>query len=149
MKKVERSDALVFFGASGDLAYKKIFPALHGMARRNRLDVPVVGVARTKWSLEQFRERARASIEEHGGGLDEAEVSAFVSSLTGLDANSLKKLKHLDSLVNNLEDKDNNLSQKLEQLQSLIGGLTDRFNNFLQKLEQPQPIVLPADISSE
>ncbi|TMA94173.1 MAG: glucose-6-phosphate dehydrogenase, partial [Deltaproteobacteria bacterium] len=54
-----RSDALVFFGASGDLVYKKIFPALHAMARRGRLDVPVIGVARSEWTLEQFRARAR------------------------------------------------------------------------------------------
>ncbi|TMA40749.1 MAG: glucose-6-phosphate dehydrogenase, partial [Deltaproteobacteria bacterium] len=45
-----RSDALVFFGASGDLVYKKIFPALHAMARRGRLDVPVIGVARSEWT---------------------------------------------------------------------------------------------------
>ena len=66
-----RSDALVFFGASGDLVYKKIFPALHAMARRGRLDVPVIGVARSEWTLEQFRARARESVAQHGG-LDEA-----------------------------------------------------------------------------
>ncbi len=78
---MERSDALVFFGASGDLAYKKIFPALHGMARRGRLNVPVVGVARTPWTLEQFRERARASIDEHGGGVDETAFATLVQRL--------------------------------------------------------------------
>jgi len=62
-----RSDALVFFGATGDLAYKKIFPALQAMVRRGRLDAPVVGVARPGWSLQQLRERARASVAEHGG----------------------------------------------------------------------------------
>jgi glucose-6-phosphate 1-dehydrogenase len=61
-----RSDALVIFGASGDLAYKKIFPALQAMTGRGHLDVPVVGVARSDWTLEQFRARARASIGEHG-----------------------------------------------------------------------------------
>ena len=61
-----RSDALVVFGASGDLAYKKIFPALQAMTRRGHLDVPVVGVARSEWTLEQFRARARESIEKHG-----------------------------------------------------------------------------------
>jgi glucose-6-phosphate 1-dehydrogenase len=61
-----RSDALVIFGASGDLAYKKIFPALAAMTRRGHLDVPVVGVARSDWTLEQFRARARESIEKHG-----------------------------------------------------------------------------------
>jgi len=76
-----RSDALVFFGATGDLAYKKIFPALHAMARRGHLDVPVVGVARTGWTLERLRARARESIERHGGGVDEAVFARFVSRL--------------------------------------------------------------------
>lgn len=65
-----RSDALVFFGVTGDLAYKKIFPALHAMARRNTLDVPVIGVASSDWTIEQLRARARASITEFGGGVD-------------------------------------------------------------------------------
>ncbi|MFN8669764.1 MAG: glucose-6-phosphate dehydrogenase [Gemmatimonadaceae bacterium] len=65
-----RSDALVFFGVTGDLAYKKIFPALHAMAKRGALDVPVIGVASSDWTLEQLRERARASITEFGGGVD-------------------------------------------------------------------------------
>jgi glucose-6-phosphate 1-dehydrogenase len=61
-----RSDALVIFGATGDLAYKKIFPALDAMTRRGHLDVSVVGVARSDWTLEQFWGRARESIERHG-----------------------------------------------------------------------------------
>jgi glucose-6-phosphate 1-dehydrogenase len=61
------SDALVVFGATGDLAYKKIFPALQRLVRRGRLDMPVVGVARSGWTREQFVERARASVTEHGG----------------------------------------------------------------------------------
>jgi glucose-6-phosphate 1-dehydrogenase len=64
---IERSDALVFFGASGDLAFKKIFPALQAMARRGRLDVPVVGVAKSDWTLDRLRARARDSVTEHGG----------------------------------------------------------------------------------
>jgi glucose-6-phosphate 1-dehydrogenase len=61
-----RSDALVVFGASGDLAYKKIFPALQAMTRRGHLDVPVIGVAKSEWTLDEFRARARESIERHG-----------------------------------------------------------------------------------
>jgi glucose-6-phosphate 1-dehydrogenase len=60
-----RCDALVFFGATGDLAYKKIFPALQAMVQRGHLDVPVIGVSRASWNLEQFRARARDSIEKH------------------------------------------------------------------------------------
>lgn len=62
-----KSDALVFFGATGDLAYKKIFPALQAMMKRGHLDVPVIGVAKAGWNLEQLRERAHDSIEKHGG----------------------------------------------------------------------------------
>jgi len=61
------SDALVFFGATGDLAYKKIFPALQAMAKRGNLDIPIVGVAKAGWNLDQLRARARESVEKHGG----------------------------------------------------------------------------------
>ena len=56
------ADALVFFGATGDLAYKKIFPALQGMARRGRLNMPVIGVAKSGWTLDQLRARAQESV---------------------------------------------------------------------------------------
>jgi glucose-6-phosphate 1-dehydrogenase len=62
-----KSDALVFFGATGDLAYKKIFPALQAMVKRGHLDVPVVGVAKAGWNLEQLRARVHDSLEKHGG----------------------------------------------------------------------------------
>lgn len=61
------SDALVFFGATGDLAYKKIFPALQAMVKRGHLDVPVIGVAKAGWNLDQLRNRARESVEARGG----------------------------------------------------------------------------------
>jgi len=61
------SDALVFFGATGDLAYKKIFPALQAMVKRGRLDTPVIGVAKAGWNLDQLRARAHDSLEKHGG----------------------------------------------------------------------------------
>jgi glucose-6-phosphate 1-dehydrogenase len=82
---VERSDALVFFGATGDLAYKKIFPALHNMARRGALDVPVIGVAKAGWTRDQLLERARASIAEHGGGVDEAVFARLEKRLDYVD----------------------------------------------------------------
>jgi glucose-6-phosphate 1-dehydrogenase len=61
------SDALVFFGATGDLAYKKIFPSLQAMVKRGHLTVPVIGVAKAGWNLDQLRARARDSLEKHGG----------------------------------------------------------------------------------
>ena len=61
------SDAFVFFGASGDLAYKQIFPALQALIRRGHLDMPIIGVAKSDWTLEQLKARARDSLEKHGG----------------------------------------------------------------------------------
>ena len=60
------SDALVFFGASGDLAYKQIFPALQALVRRGHLAAPIVGVGRSGWTRDKLMEYARASIKEHG-----------------------------------------------------------------------------------
>ncbi len=62
----EHSDALVFFGATGDLAYKKIFPSLQAMVKRGTLNVPVIGVAKAGWNLEQMLARAKDSLEKHG-----------------------------------------------------------------------------------
>lgn len=73
------SDAFVFFGATGDLAYKKIFPALQAMIKHGHLNVPVIGVAKAGWNLDQFRARAHDSLEKHGG-ID----SAAFEKLTGL-----------------------------------------------------------------
>jgi glucose-6-phosphate 1-dehydrogenase len=63
----QQSDALVFFGATGDLAYKKIFPALQAMVKRGHLDVPVIGVAKAGWGIDELRARARDSLKQHGG----------------------------------------------------------------------------------
>ena len=81
-----RSDALVVFGITGDLAYKKILPALYAMARRGRLDVPVLGVARSSWNVERLRERARDSIAHQDGRVDEAAFGRLVERLLYLDA---------------------------------------------------------------
>ncbi len=62
-----RSDALVFLGATGDLAYKQIFPALQGLIRDEGFDLPIIGVAKAGWTLDQLKERAKASLEAHGG----------------------------------------------------------------------------------
>ena len=73
------SDAFVFFGATGDLAFKKIFPALQAMVKRGHLTVPVIGVGRSAWTADQLRARARASLEQHGG----VDAEAF-GKLSGL-----------------------------------------------------------------
>src|ERR1700759_950537 len=61
------SDALVFFGATGDLAYKQIFPSLQRLAKRAKLKGPVIGVAKSGWTLDDLKKRARESLETHGG----------------------------------------------------------------------------------
>jgi glucose-6-phosphate 1-dehydrogenase len=66
MERID-SDALVFFGATGDLAYKQIFPSLQRLARRGKLHGPVVGVAKAGWTLDNLKDRARDSLEKHGG----------------------------------------------------------------------------------
>jgi glucose-6-phosphate 1-dehydrogenase len=78
------SDGLVFFGATGDLAYKKIFPALQAMVKRGTLNVPVVGVAKSGWNIDQFRARAKDSLEKHGG-LDRAAFEKIIGLLRYVD----------------------------------------------------------------
>lgn len=73
----EASDALIVFGATGDLAFKKIYPALHAMAKRGKLSMPVVGVARSEWGREQFVQYVRDSVAKHGEP-DGAAIDALV-----------------------------------------------------------------------
>jgi glucose-6-phosphate 1-dehydrogenase len=79
------SDALVFFGATGDLAYKMVFPALQAMVKHGHLGVPVIGVAKAGWGLEQLRSRAKQSLEEHGGGVEPAAFDKLLSLLRYVD----------------------------------------------------------------
>jgi len=79
------SDAFVFFGATGDLAYKKIFPALHNMMRRGTLQCPVIGIAKSGWNLEKLLQRANESIRTHGGGIDEAAFARLTQQLRYID----------------------------------------------------------------
>lgn len=83
MKKTT-SDALVFFGASGDLAHKMIFPALQRLAKRGELNMPVIGVAKSGWTLEQLRQRAQDSVEQYGG-LDPVGFARLSSALKYID----------------------------------------------------------------
>ena len=80
------SDALVFFGITGDLAFKKIFPALHAMARRGNLNVPVVGVAKSGWNLDQLKKRAQESVEKQGGGVNPDAFAQLVRQLRYIDS---------------------------------------------------------------
>ncbi len=86
---IPRSDALVFFGATGDLAYKKIFPALLAMARDDQLELPIIGVAHSGWTLKQFRQRARDSVKQAakdgGEKFDKALFDKFSARLQYVD----------------------------------------------------------------
>ena len=101
--KSGRSDALVFFGATGDLAYKKIFPALQSMVEHGALDCPVIGVAKAGWTLEQLKARARESVEKHGPGVREQVFSKLMSQLRYVDG-------------------DYGDPQTFAQLKSILGG---------------------------
>jgi glucose-6-phosphate 1-dehydrogenase len=97
-----QSDALVFFGATGDLAHKKIFPSLQAMIKHGYLNVPVIGVAKSGWTIEQLRDRARDGITKFGGGVDEA---------------AFKKLCDLMSYI----DGDYNVDDTYAQLKAKLG----------------------------
>jgi len=79
------TDALVLFGATGDLAHRKIFPALQAMVKRGALSVPVVGVARSGWNLERLRQRIQDSLEKSSAGLDRDAFNAFMRLLRYVD----------------------------------------------------------------
>src|SRR6202012_3648370 len=94
---MQHSDSLVFFGATGDLAYKKIFPALQAMVKRGHRDVRVIGVAKAGWNLDQLKARAKDSLEKHGG-LDQAAFEKLTSLLRYVDgdysdASTFQKLR--------------------------------------------------------
>ena len=81
-----RADAVVLFGVTGDLVFKKLFPALYQLARRDRLGMPVIGVARSAWDDQQLAERAHKSVEAAVGTPDDAaltELTARLSMVTG------------------------------------------------------------------
>jgi glucose-6-phosphate 1-dehydrogenase len=78
-------DAFVFFGATGDLAYKKIFPALHNMVKHGSLKCPVIGVAKSGWTLDQLKARARESIQTHGGGVNDKAFAELMQLLQYID----------------------------------------------------------------
>jgi glucose-6-phosphate 1-dehydrogenase len=80
-----QSDALVFFGATGDLAHKKIFPSLQAMIKHGYLNVPVIGVAKSGWTIEQLRDRARDGIIKFGGGVDEAAFKKLCDLMSYID----------------------------------------------------------------
>lgn len=82
MSTNQRADTFCFFGATGDLAYKQIFPALYAMSKRGKLTFPIIGIALDQWTVDQLRDRATKSIEEHGGIDDRAAYNRLMQSLS-------------------------------------------------------------------
>jgi glucose-6-phosphate 1-dehydrogenase len=99
MAKRVPADALVFFGATGDLARKKIFPALYNMAKREELTIPVIGVASSPWTNDQLRDRARESVTDYGGGIEDEQAFGRLCELLSYvdgdytDKETFKKLR--------------------------------------------------------
>jgi glucose-6-phosphate 1-dehydrogenase len=81
----QHSDALVLFGSTGDLAARKLYPALHAMVRRGQLDIPVICLGRSGWTVDDLRNRVRESIVKHGGGVDEAAFVKLAALLHYID----------------------------------------------------------------
>jgi glucose-6-phosphate 1-dehydrogenase len=93
-----QSDAFVFFGATGDLAYKKIFPALYAMVQRGGFHIPIIGMARAGWDLDKLKERARDSVKQSGDYHDQgfAKLAALLRYVDGdyADPETFTKLKN-------------------------------------------------------
>ena len=103
MTNAIESDAFVFFGATGDLAYKKIFPALYAMVHKGELTIPIIGIARAGWTVDKLRERARASVEESGDIESEcfAKMAALMHYVDGdyADPETFEQLKETMGLA--------------------------------------------------
>jgi len=96
------SDAFVFFGATGDLAYKQVFPALQALAARGHFEVPFICVAKSGWSLKKLKERLKESLEKHGG-LHQDACEKLSSRLVYIDGDYRESLT-FDKLCKALQD---------------------------------------------
>jgi glucose-6-phosphate 1-dehydrogenase len=122
--EAQHSDAFVFFGATGDLAYKQIFPALQALVRRGQLSSPIVGVGRSKWSTQQLVERARAAIKEHSK-LDETAFSKLASLLQYVDGDygDAKTYQKVRKAIGKAQAPLHYLAIPPSVFESVIGGL--------------------------
>ena len=138
--ETRHSDAFAFFGATGDLAYKQIFPALQALVRRGHLDAPIVGVGRSGWGREQLIERARASIKEHGS-YDEKAFGQLASVLRYVDGDyrEAATFTRLREALGGASAPLHYLAIPPSVFATVIGGLaaTDCANNARVVLEKP------------
>ena len=123
--RTQRSDALVFFGATGDLAAKKIFPALYAMARRGQLDFPVLGVARSGWTLERLVQRARDSVAQSAGSVDEKVFAQLAARLRFVGGNyeDAATYEHLRSALGDARNPAHHLAIPPSLAEMLIESL--------------------------
>jgi len=114
----------VFFGATGDLAYKQIFPALQSMVRHGTLDVPVIGVAKAGWTLDQLGARARDSLVQHGG-VDEQAFGKLVELLRYVDGDyqDPSTFQHLRSQLGDARRPLHYLAVPPALFETVVGGL--------------------------
>jgi glucose-6-phosphate 1-dehydrogenase len=121
----ETSDALVLFGATGDLAYKKIFPALYALVKQGFLNVPVVGVAASPWSLEQLRERVAKSVNPSGNIDDHDALNRLLSLLRYVrgDYNHLDTFKELKQVLGEARRPAHYLAIPPSLFENVIRGL--------------------------
>ena len=118
------SDAFVFFGATGDLAYKKIFPALQALIKRGNLDIPIIGVARAGWTLDQLRERAHDSLEQFGGVDADAfaKLSTLLNYIDG-DYQDPTTYDHLKQVLNGAKRPLHYLAMPPSMFSTVVQGL--------------------------
>jgi len=122
-----RSGAFVLFGATGDLAHKKIFPALYGLVRRNILDVPVLGIAREGWTLEKLVERARDGIRHDVGTVDERVFKRLVGLMryVGGDYRDPATFQRLKAALDDLAHPLHYLAIPPSLFETVVAGLSD------------------------
>jgi glucose-6-phosphate 1-dehydrogenase len=120
------ADALVFFGATGDLAFKKIFPALQVMVKRGNLTVPVIGVGRSDWTDAQLCDRARQSLEK-SGALDAATFATLCSLLryVRIDYSDLTTFQTLYGALNGAQQPAHYLAIPPTAFETVIAHLRD------------------------
>ena len=124
--KQAMSDAFAFFGMSGDLARKKIFPALYSMVKKGELTIPVIGVASSKWTIDDLRQRAHDSITEHGGGIDDQAAFERLTSLLQYvdgDYNDPRTFAELKQCLGNAKRPIHYLAIPPSMFETVIEGL--------------------------
>lgn len=122
---MEKSDALVLYGITGDLAYKKLFPALYFLEKKGWLDVPVIGVASSKWDLTKLRERATQSIAEYGGIDSQEALESLLARLdyVGGDYNDIGIFSKIKQALGNVQRSTHYLAIPPTMFETVIEGL--------------------------